>query len=109
MDKTQNRIYVNVPDAGKIQVADLSTRRVIANWKNTAAANFPMAINENDHHLFIGCRRPATLRVIDTQTGKGIANLPCSGDADEVFIDPSANLLPAITINRFLPGPRQST
>jgi DNA-binding beta-propeller fold protein YncE len=85
-DKKQNRLYVNVPDADEIEVADLSSHSVIAKWKNTAASsNFPMALDEENNRLFIGCRSPATLQVINTQTGKGIQSVSCSGDADDVF------------------------
>jgi hypothetical protein len=86
LSKKQNRIYINVPDADEIEVADLSSRSIIAKWKNTnASSNFPMALDENNRRLFIGCRRPATLRMVDTQTGKDIQSINCSGDADDVF------------------------
>ena len=82
----QNRIYINVPDADEIEVADLASHSIIAKWKNTnASSNFPMALDENNHRLFIGCRSPATLRMIDTQTGKDIQSISCSGDVDDVF------------------------
>jgi YVTN family beta-propeller protein len=88
LDKKQNRIYVNVPDADEIEVADLSTRAVVSKWKNvTASSNFPMALDTNNDRLFIGCRNPATLHVVNTQTGKETNTLNCSGDADDVFYD----------------------
>jgi len=86
LSKKQNRIYINVPDADEIEVADLSSHTVIARWKNTnASSNFPMALDEENNRLFIGCRSPATLRMIDTQTGKDIQSVSCAGDADDVF------------------------
>src|SRR3954454_12142258 len=57
ISKKQNRLFINVPDANEIEVADLSSRSIIAKWKNTnASSNFPMALDENNDHLFIGCR-----------------------------------------------------
>jgi len=86
LSKKQNRIYINVPDADEIEVADLSSRSIIAKWKNTnASSNFPMTLDEENNRLFIGCRSPAALRMIDTQTGKDIHSIGCSGDADDVF------------------------
>jgi len=86
LDKKQNRIYINVPDADEIEVADLSSHKVIAKWKNTnASSNFPMALDAQHNRLFIGCRNPATLRMINTETGKDITSIKCSGDADDVF------------------------
>lgn len=86
LSKNRNRIYINVPDADEIEVADLSTHAVISKWKNTiASSNFPMALDERNNRLFIGCRSPATLRMINTQTGKDIYSISCSGDADDIF------------------------
>lgn len=86
LSKKQNRVYINVPDRDEIEVADLSSHSVITKWKNTnASSNFPMALDEENSRLFIGCRNPATLPVIDMQTGKDIQSVNCSGDADDVF------------------------
>ena len=94
LDKQENRLYVNVPDENKIQVADLTTRKIIANWKNsTASSNFPMALDENHNRLFVGCRSPAKLRVIDTKTGNDLAAVKCVGDADDVFYNAADSLI----------------
>jgi DNA-binding beta-propeller fold protein YncE len=86
ISKKQNRIYMNVPDANEIEVAELSTNKVIAKWKNTSASsNFPLALDEENNRLFVGCRNPATLRMISTETGKDLFSVNCSGDADDVF------------------------
>lgn len=94
IDKKQNRLYINVPDADEIEVADIATKKVINKWKNTtASSNFPMALDEGNNRLFIGCRNPATLKILDTKTGKDIQSLSCSGDADDVFYDAEKNLV----------------
>jgi hypothetical protein len=49
-----------------------------------------MALDEPNHRLFVGCRRPAKLLVLDTQIGKRVAALDCCGDTDDVFFDSSA-------------------
>jgi len=46
-----------------------------------------MALDEEDHRLFIVCRTPAQLRVLDTNSGKLIEKLPAIGDSDDVFYD----------------------
>jgi hypothetical protein len=52
-----------------------------------ADSNFPMAIDETNHRLFIGCRRPAKLLVINTDDGRTVASVDCSGDTDDLFYD----------------------
>ena len=94
LSRKQNRIYINVPDANEIEAAELSTNKVIAKWKNNgASSNFPMALDEVNNHLFIGCRSPASLRMISTETGKDISAISCSGDADDVFYNAPDSLV----------------
>src|SRR6185312_13430656 len=94
LSKKQNKIYINVPDRDEIEVADLSTHSVIAKWENTkTSSNFPMAMEEEHDRLFIGCRSPGTLRVINTENGKDISSMSCTGDADDLFYDLNDNLV----------------
>jgi DNA-binding beta-propeller fold protein YncE len=85
------RILVNVPDARggpQVAVVDRKAGRVVDSWKlSAAAANFPMAFDEPNHRLFIGCRKPAKVLVLDTQTGKVVASVDCVGDTDDLFYD----------------------
>ena len=84
------RIFVNVPDARQIVVLDRQARKTLASWPVTAAgANFPMALDEKGHRLFVGCRRPAKLLVYDTQTGRDVASAEIVGDTDDLFFDAS--------------------
>ena len=82
------RIFVNVPDAKQITVIDREKKSVVATWPmEKYQANFPMTLDEANHRLFIGCRRPARLVVFDTETGKPVSNLEISGDTDDLFYD----------------------
>jgi DNA-binding beta-propeller fold protein YncE len=82
------RIFVNVPDAGHVAVVDRESAAVIEKFSlKEAGANFPMALDEADHRLFIGCRNPAKLLVLDTETGKTVATLDIVGDTDDLFYD----------------------
>jgi YVTN family beta-propeller protein len=94
LSKKQNRVYINVPGANEIEVVELSANKVIAKWKNTSASsNFPMALDEINNRLFIGCRNPAKLRMVNAETGKDISVVNCSGDADDVFYNASDSLV----------------
>src|SRR5439155_21804030 len=88
LEQSGQRIFVNVPSAKQVAVVDREKKTVIAKWIiNDAQANFPMALDESNHRLFIGCRRPAKLLVLDTDSGKTIASPECCGDADDVYYD----------------------
>jgi DNA-binding beta-propeller fold protein YncE len=87
LEQTGPNIYVNVADKAKISVIDRKTKRV-SEWPLSGLkANFPMALDEADHRLFIGTRKPARFVVIDTTNGKIVANLPSAGDMDDLYYD----------------------
>jgi len=82
------RVFVNVPSAGHIAVVDRDTRTVIATWPVTQArANYPMALDEPHHRLFIGCRNPARLLAYDTASGQLVTTVEIVGDTDDLFYD----------------------
>lgn len=82
------RIFVNVPGAGHIAVVDRNAMKVVAMWPVTGArANFPMALDEGGHRLFVGCRNPAKVLIFDTATGKETGAADIVGDTDDLFFD----------------------
>ena len=88
LESTGTRIFVNVPSAGHVAVVDRSTNVLIGAWRlGDKGANFPMALDEASHRLFVATRKPAALLVFDTRTGMRIADLPIAGDADDLFYD----------------------
>jgi hypothetical protein len=82
------RIFVNIPSAHHIAVVDRDKRTLITTWPlQGAEANFPMALDETHHRLFVGVRTPPLLLVIDTESGKEIARVQSVGDTDDLFYD----------------------
>jgi DNA-binding beta-propeller fold protein YncE len=82
------RIFVNVPNAGHVAVVDRSTMKVVATWPvSTARANYPMALDETGHRLFIGCRQPPKVLVYDLETGRQTGQADIVGDTDDMFFD----------------------
>jgi DNA-binding beta-propeller fold protein YncE len=88
LEKQGRRIFVNVPEAKHVAVIDRDKGMVTATWKTGgAAANFPMALDEANHRLFVGCRTPPTFVVLNTDSGVVVASLAIAGDPDDVFYD----------------------
>ena len=88
LERSGPAIFVNVPSADQIAVVDRNSMKVIATWPVTVAkANYPMALDEANHRLFVGCRRPAKALVYDTASGKEIASFDIVGDTDDLFYD----------------------
>lgn len=89
LEKTGTRVFVNVPDKQEVEVADLAKGTVLAHWKVSCTTNFPMALDEAHHRLFVGCRIPAQLAVFDTETGKIVASPAIVEHTDDLFFDAS--------------------
>ena len=88
LEQAGPRVFVNVPAARHVAVIDRTKRAVVAHWRlRDAEANFPMALDESHGRLFVGCRKPAKVLVLDTRTGKTVASVDCCGDADDLFYD----------------------
>ncbi|MGH9688040.1 MAG: YncE family protein [Candidatus Acidiferrales bacterium] len=87
IEKNGTRVFVNVPDHHEIEVGDLTKHQVIARWRVSCTDNFPMALDEADHRLFIGCRIPPTMQVIATETGKLISSVDIPATSDDMFYD----------------------
>jgi DNA-binding beta-propeller fold protein YncE len=88
LEQHGNRIFANVPNARQVAVIDREKREVITKWNTDLAfGNFPMALDEANHRLFIGCRLPSKLLVLNTDSGDIVAKVDIAGDPDEVFFD----------------------
>jgi hypothetical protein len=82
-----DRVFVNVPDARLIEVADLTEDEVVGAWPTQPNhSNFPMAMDREAHRLFVVFRSPARLVVMSVDGG-AVGSLDACGDADDVFID----------------------
>ena len=62
LEKIGKRIFVNVPNSRHVAVIDRDKGEIVATWKTDLAfGNFPMALDEANHRLFVGCRIPSKL------------------------------------------------
>ena len=97
LEKNGSRIFVNVPNSRHVAVIDRDKGKVIATWKTDLAfANFPMALDEANHRLFVGCRLPSRLVVLNTDSGDVVAKIDISGDSDDLFYDSKRHRIYAI-------------
>jgi DNA-binding beta-propeller fold protein YncE len=84
------RIFINVPESNSIEVVDSQKQTLSTTWPiiiSNAQNNFPMALDQTNHRLFIGTRDPPKLMVFDTNSGKAISVLDIAKDPDDIFYD----------------------
>jgi DNA-binding beta-propeller fold protein YncE len=89
LEQNGNRIFANMASSAQIAVVDRTSHR-IGYWPLPGLkANFPMALDEADHRLFVGTRTPPRFVALDTTTGKIVSTLPSAADMDDVWYDTS--------------------
>ena len=93
-NKLGNIIYVNTPEDNSISIIDLELGIVSSRWSlgDNGHNNFPMALDQSNHRLFVGTRDPPKLIVFDTNSmesgfGKVISKVNISKDSDDIFYD----------------------
>jgi hypothetical protein len=87
IDAARNRIFANLPDAHAIAVLERSSGKLLAQWPQAHAANFPMAVDPVQPRLFAAFRKPARVVALGVEDGKTLADVAVCGDADDVFYD----------------------
>ncbi len=87
------RLYVNSKSSNHVYVIDTAKAAVVAKFpvdKHTlfkAGVNSAAALDEANRRLFVGCRKPAALIVMNADTGEIRAGLTIPGNVDDVSYD----------------------
>jgi len=88
LDSTGNRIFVNLPGTDEISEIDRRGQMVYASWPvHPYHENGPMALDEANRRIFVVCRRPAKLLVLNMDDAAVMASITTVGDAADVFYD----------------------
>jgi DNA-binding beta-propeller fold protein YncE len=88
LESSSSRLFINLTDKHAVAVVDRKAMKEIARWPiGSQADNSPMAYDEPHHRLLIVCRKPGTLLVMDSDTGKIVASLPAAERSDDIAYD----------------------
>jgi hypothetical protein len=84
----QEKPLLYMSAAEQICVINTDTSELVATFPITfAKLNKAVALDEKNNRLMIGCRKPATLIVMDSETGREITSVPIKGDLDDITFD----------------------
>jgi DNA-binding beta-propeller fold protein YncE len=88
LEKNGTRIFANLPDQESFGVIDRKTGAV-TKWKIPGIAkNHTLALDEAGHRLFTAeLAPPGGLTVVDNESGKVVAHLPCVLGVDDLWFD----------------------
>jgi DNA-binding beta-propeller fold protein YncE len=88
------RMYLVTPSPSQLVVIDTDKNEVATTHPIKAAAEgHPVALDEANHRVFVGCRKEPMMVVLDTETGKEVATVPIPGDVDDLFYDAQSKRL----------------
>jgi DNA-binding beta-propeller fold protein YncE len=90
LESSGPRVFANLPGLLRSQViaADRKSMGVVARWNTEGCGgNYPMGLDQSTSRLFIGCRRPAKLAMVDTRSGAFVTSVDIVGDTDDLFYD----------------------
>ena len=88
LESSSSRLFVNITDKHEVAVVDRKAMKEIMRWPiGSQADNSPMAYDEPHHRLLVVCRKPGSLLVMDSDTGKVVAQLPAVERSDDIAFD----------------------
>jgi hypothetical protein len=84
-------VYVDIEDKANVAVVDAKTLQVTAHYgfEDTAQVPAGLALDAKNHVLFVACRNPATMVVLNADTGKVITTLPIGTGVDGAAFNPA--------------------
>src|SRR5262249_52728860 len=69
IEKDRPRMYVNIPSPSELVVIDTDKNAILQRYKvEMAGGQHPLALDEANHRLFLGCRKKPMVVVMDSET-----------------------------------------
>lgn len=91
IEKNGSKMYANVRDKSLVAAIDREKRTVLSTWPlGEIHGNTPLIFDEAGHRIFVATRKPATLTVLDSDSGKIVATLPTAEMTDDMAFDPAS-------------------
>ena len=91
IEKNGPRIFANVRDKSLVGVIDREKKTVTTTWPlGELHGNTPLTYDAVNHRIFVVGRKPPSLVVLDSESGKIIATLPTAEMTDDMAFDPAS-------------------
>ena len=88
------RLFINLTQTNKLAVVDRKSMKVLATWPvPRAQQNAMVAFDSSQHRLYVVCRSPGMVVVMNSDTGAAVDTQPAPLRADEVQYDPNTHRL----------------
>ncbi|HLJ54803.1 MAG TPA: hypothetical protein VKT77_07155 [Chthonomonadaceae bacterium] len=89
----KGRIYVDLEDKDAVAVVDARTMKVTATYSlnGKGGGNAGLALDPKNHVLFVACREPQAMVMLDANDGKYLADLPIGRGCDGATFNPKTS------------------
>jgi DNA-binding beta-propeller fold protein YncE len=88
LETKRPRLYMNTVDPTRLVVVDTEKNEVLHRYPlKLADRAYPMAVDEANHRLLLGCRNKPSIVVVDRETGKEVTSVAIPEDIDDLFFD----------------------
>jgi YVTN family beta-propeller protein len=92
VDEKAGRIYCNIEDKSEVAVIDTAKHEVVARWAIAPGDEASgIALDAAHHRLFATCHNKMIV-MLDTETGKVVANVPIGAGVDGCAFDDTSQL-----------------
>src|SRR5204862_5725049 len=87
---SKGQLYVDIEDKDSVAVVDAKTMEVTAQYSlnGKGGGNAGLALDAKNHVLFVACRNPQTMVMLDARNGKYLADLPIGRGCDGAVFNP---------------------
>ncbi len=91
IEKNGPKMFANVRDKSLVAVIDREKKTVTSTWPlGELHGNTPLIFDEANHRVFVAGRKPPSLEVLDSDSGKIVATLPTAEMTDDMAFDPAS-------------------
>jgi DNA-binding beta-propeller fold protein YncE len=86
----KGRIYIDLEDKDSVAVVDSKTMKLTATYSlnGKGGGNAGLALDAKNHILFVACREPSVMVMLDANDGKYLADLPIGTGCDGATFNP---------------------
>ena len=102
-DPSTDLVYNNLEDKNEVVVIDSKAHQVLHTWPLVKGGQpTGLSIDAASHRLFVGCRNPQAMLMLDGNTGETVASVPIHAGVDATAFDPGTQLAFASTGEGFV-------
>jgi hypothetical protein len=103
-----SRLFVALPSPSEVVVVDPDKKEIVGSYAvKLAGGGHPIALDEANRRIFVGCRKAPMVVVLDAETGREITAAPIPDGVDDLFYDARHKRLFASCADGFIAVVRQ--